>query len=264
MVSKGNGSNYGLVVYDDGGTIDNLSDDQSKLIKNVANEGGLPTQGVRCIVKDKDGQLWIGTEKGVAVIYTPGNVFTGGNYDAQQIKITENGYTNFLLVNEIVNDIKVDGANRKWMATNSGVWLVAADGMKSIRHFDISNSLLLSNTVTCIGINPTSGEVFFGTNEGIVSYRGDATEGDRVHKSVKVFPNPVRPGFEGVITISGLPENASVKITDINGNMVYETIASRGTATWDGRNFRGQKPSSVCTLFSVQVKTARMIMYPSC
>lgn len=89
-----------------------------------------------------------------------------------------------------------------------------------------------------IAVNGVSGEVWFGTSEGIVSFRGDATAGKEDYSGVYVFPNPVREDYEGVVTITGLVENSNVKITDVSGNLVYETTSLGGQVTWDLRNYR--------------------------
>jgi len=130
------------------------------------------------------------------------------------------------------------------VATNNGAWLIQEDGTSVLRHFTSENSPLPSNVIQSIGIVPNTGEVFFGTLTGIASFRGDATEAADVHQNTKVFPNPVHPEYEGPITITGLPEDATVKIADVAGRVVYELIANGGTAVWDGLNFRGEKPQS--------------------
>jgi ligand-binding sensor domain-containing protein len=218
---------------------------EKRFLNTTSNQGGLPSNNVKAIVKGKDGQIWIGTETGIAVFYNPNLVFDGGpNADAQQIIIDDGSDIGYLLGNEVVNDIKVDGGNRKWIATNNGAWLVEEDGSGIIDHFTTANSPLPSNVINTIGIVPKTGEVFFGTIEGIASYRGDATEATDKHSGTIVFPNPVEPGYEGPITISGLPEDATVKIADIAGRVVYELIATGGTAVWNGLDFNGQKPQS--------------------
>jgi len=115
------------------------------------------------------------------------------------------------------------------------------DGKDELIHFNSSNSPLLSNNIVKINVNPVTGEVWFGTAEGIISFRGDATSGKEDFSSVYVFPNPVREDFEGVVTVTGLVENSSVKITDISGNLVYETTSTGGQATWDLRNYRSAR-----------------------
>jgi hypothetical protein len=221
-----------------------------------ANSGNLPSNVVNALALDDAGRIWVGTEQGLTIFYNPELVFEGGeDADAQQIIIDDGRDIGYLLGNEVINDITIDGADRKWIATTTGAWLVAADGSSVLRHFTAENSPLLSNNVRCVGIMPESGEVFFGTDKGIISYRGDASEGSDLHGDVKVFPNPVRPEYNGNISITGLPENATVKITDVAGRLVYEMISNGGTAVWDGRNFNGQKPvTGIYLIFSANEK----------
>ncbi len=138
----------------------------------------------------------------------------------------------------------MDGADRKWVATRNGVFLVSATGEKVIYQFTETNSPLLSNDVKKIAIDGKTGEVYFATLKGVCSFRSTATEGGEANENVLVFPNPVPPGFSGTIAIRGLVNNAIVKITELDGKLVYQTRALGGQATWDGRNYKGQKISS--------------------
>jgi ligand-binding sensor domain-containing protein len=241
-------SNQGIMVTNEleNGAI------QKRILTSGKQSGGLPNNNVRALALDKDGEIWVGTETGLAVFYNPSLVFSGGlNADAQQIIIDDGSDIGYLLGNEVINDIKIDGANRKWIATNNGAWLVKEDGSQVIEHITTKNSPLPCNQVICVGIVPKTGEVFFGTNCGIASFRGDATEASNLHENTLVFPNPVHPNYEGPITISGVPEDATVKIVDVAGRVVYELIATGGTAVWDGRNFNGDKPQTgVYLIFS--------------
>ena len=152
------------------------------------------------------------------------------------------GLIDFLLFTETILDIAVDGGNQKWLATDqSGVFLISDDGQETVLNFREENSPLLSNGVTGIGINQKSGEVFIATDQGLVSYGGIATEGASNFSDVYVYPNPVYPDYEGPITIAGLMENTVVKITDVSGDLVWETNSFGGQAVWDGRNFNGNK-----------------------
>jgi hypothetical protein len=136
----------------------------------------------------------------------------------------------------------VDGANRKWIGTaNGGAYLVSEDGLVEIRHFNTSNSPLLSNTINDISVDGVTGEVFFGTDKGIISFRGEALQGSATYSNVVVYPNPVREDFEGPVAIKGLIEQTNVKIMDLGGNLVYETESLGGQALWDGTNFRGER-----------------------
>lgn len=225
---------------------------RTRFLSTTKNNGGLPSNNVNALAMDKDGEIWVGTESGIAVFYNPSLVFDGGiNADAQQIIIDDGNDIGYLLGNEVVNDIKIDGGNRKWVATNNGAWLIKEDGSEVVQHLTSANSPLPGDIINCIGIIPNTGEVFFGSTNGIASFRSDATEANDVHENTLVFPNPVHPTYDGPITISGLPEDATVKIVDIAGRVVYELIAVGGTAVWNGLNFDGEKPQTgVYLIFS--------------
>ncbi len=231
----------GLVVYNDNGTLGATFDDQIMQITSEKSKGFLPDMNVRCAVKDKEGNIWVGTDKGLTVFYTPGNVFSGQNFDAQQIIISKNGKAAYLFGDLSINHIAIDAGNRKWIATRNGVYLISADGQNIIFNFNKSNSPLLSDYVQRIGINPTTGEVFFATDQGIVSYQGDALPGIDAFEEVIIYPNPVKQTYDGLIAIKGVYNNANVKITDISGNIIYETRANGSVATWNGKNFKGEK-----------------------
>jgi len=234
----------GLVVFDENNTFLNSPDLHARIFTTANGNGKLPSLNVQCITEDNDGQIWIGTEKGVAVLYSPDNVYSG-NYDFSQVKLLQDGNYQFLLETEMVTAVAVDGANRKWFGTeSSGVFLMSADGTQQVQHFTTDNSPLLSNTIFSIAIDHKTGEVFIGTEKGIVSYKSDAIEGGQEFDDVYAFPNPVRPGYSGPIAIRGLLANANVKITDISGALVYETKSNGGLAIWNGNNFTGERAQS--------------------
>jgi hypothetical protein len=235
----------GLIAFTESGTISNTSDDKIRKIGFGKGSGGLPGTDVLCIAEDLEGEIWVGTDEGIAVFYSPTTVFDELNWEAQQILIEQGGYVENLLENEIVNCITVDGANRKWIGTaNSGVYLISSDGTRELMHFNTDNSPLLSNTIKSIAINGESGEVFFGTNRGIISYKNTATDSDSEFEEVIAYPNPVRSNYSGVIAIKGLVKNCDVRITDIAGNLIYATKSLGGQAIWDGNNFDGRKAST--------------------
>lgn len=232
----------GIQAFDHGDTYTNTSDDSYVFINGNPGTGNLPSTSLFCMAEDLDGEIWVGTSEGVAVFYTPENVFNGGNYDAQQVLIEQDGNIQILLETEEVASIAIDGANRKWFGTmGSGVFLMSEDGTEQIAHFTTENSPLISDEVTSIAINPKSGEVFFGTSLGIVSYRGTAIEGEELFSDVHAFPNPVREDYFGPIAIKGLMENSEVKITDFAGNLVFNTTSFGGQAIWDGNDLFGNR-----------------------
>ena len=231
----------GIFVYNDNNTIEETADDQFTKLGTSIGSGNLPDKQVYCITKDIEGDIWVGTKAGVCVFYSPSSVFSGYNFDAQQIIVQENGFGQYLLESEIVYSIAVDKGNRKWIGTSSGVYLLSENGTEEIHHFTEKNSPLMSNTVTDITINHETGEVFFATDKGLISYRSDATEKNGDQNDVLVFPNPIREGYNGYISINGLSHNSEVKITDISGNLVFQTRTNGSTAVWNGKDVNGEK-----------------------
>ena len=256
------GRSGGLFVYDENNTISDPSDDQYKTIKNTVGQGNLPSMEVYSIAEDLDGEIWVGTDKGIGVFYNPSAIFSGDNFDAQQILITEGEYGQYLLSEEKIKCITIDGANRKWIGTEkSGVFLISDDGMKEIQHFTSYNSPLFSDNIYDITINPSSGEVFIGTEEGLISYRSDATKGAEKQSTIKVFPNPVRETYNGLIAINGLVTNANIKITSVDGELVFESFAKGGQASWNGKNKNGDRVSTgVYLVFSSDVNGLEKIV----
>lgn len=238
-------SGNGLFVYDDNGTIENADDDEMKKFSVLDRNNKIITNEIYSIAEDRKGNIWLGTNEGILVYYSPSRVFSGDNFYAQKIIIPRNdgsGLGDPLLGTESVNAIEVDGANRKWLGTrNGGVFLVSEDGLEEVHAFNTDNSPLLSNTITDIAINDETGEVYFATSNGIISFISDATEPDDIFRDVYVYPNPVREDYEGSIVVSGLVEDTYVKITDINGNLVYETRSLGGQAVWNGKNLRDER-----------------------
>jgi hypothetical protein len=158
--------------------------------------------------------------------------------------VQQDNFAGYLFSNEQVQAIAVDGADRKWIGTQNGAWLISANAEKTIYRFTESNSPLLSNDVKQIAIDGKTGEVFFATAKGICSFRSTATETTVTNNDVLVFPNPVPPGYTGTIAIRGVANNAIVKITELNGRLVYETKALGSQATWNGRDYKGRTIST--------------------
>nr|WP_238354422.1 T9SS type A sorting domain-containing protein [Fulvivirga marina] len=210
-----------------------------RFLSDVVNNGGLKGDKVYDFAVDKEGLVWVGTNNGVSVFTLPSEVLEG-NVDAIE-PIFENG---LLFKDEDVLSIEVDGGNRKWIGTTKGAWLFNDAADEQILHFDQGNSPLPDNRVFDIEIHPKTGEVFFATSKGIVSYRGTATEARDVHSDVKIFPNPITEDFNGTVGISGLASDAIVKITDTSGKLIWQEQANGGTATWNVADYNGNRAAS--------------------
>lgn len=235
----GRGNN--MVAYNPGNKILDPSDDQFAALTTATGGGGLPNANIWTIVKDKNGDLWVGTDIGIGTFYCAGSVTSGYGCDATRIKVDQGGFIGYLFSTEIVQALAVDGADRKWVGSTNGVWLISEDGTKQLLHFTSDNSPLPSNNITSITVCEKSGEVFIGTDQGVVSYQGDAILGESTKGKPLVYPNPVRPDYTGPIAIKGLVDNAYVKIMDAGGILVYQGRANGGQMIWDGKGYNGQK-----------------------
>jgi len=203
--------------------------------------GNLPSMEVTAIAEDKDGSIWVGTDNGIAIFQC--NTINEA-CDAYLPIVQSNGFNGYLFQKETIHSITIDGANRKWIGTNNGAWLISKDGAEVLQHFTTENSPLPDNTVLSIGIEPTDGDVFFFTKDEIISYKGEATEPALTQSAIKIFPNPVAPNYNGPIVIKNLVNNALVKITDINGQLMMQTRALGGQAVWNGMDQYQRKVAS--------------------
>ena len=235
------GSSAGVLLFDEGNLEDD-SDDRCRLFTAANSE--LPTNAVNCLAVDLDGDVWVGTAEGVVIFECGGSAFEPECRGTRRI-VEQDGFGAFLLETESVLTIAVDGANRKWVGTRNGIFVLSPDGDEQIARYTEANSPLFDNNIIDIAVSDRTGEVFIGTNKGIISLQGEATRGGTVHRAaITVFPNPVRPDYDGPIAMEGLSRDAVVKITDINGKMVFETQAQGGRAVWDGRDYNGRRAAS--------------------
>ena len=222
----------GLVGY-------NPTNNEFNKISEEIGNGNLPTNNIRTLAFDNQNRLWIGTLKGLRVLYSVGSFFeSGANIDAQPIIILEDGIAQELLFEQSITDIEVDGSNNKWVSTaTSGVFYLSPNGQETLLRFTTDNSPLPSDNVLDIAIDDSDGTVYFATKDGLVAYDGTSTDPGEDLEGVYAYPNPVRPTYFGNVTIDGLTAKANVKITDITGNLVFETTSEGGSIQWDTTAF---------------------------
>ena len=231
-------SGNGVVAYNENGNV-------LKLLTEGPDKGNLPASDVRVLAIDNKNQLWIGTISGLRIVSNVDAFSSPGQINSTNIVINEDGLGQELFFEQSIIDIVVDGANRKWVGTtDSGVFLVSPNGQQTIYRFTTANSPLPSNTILDIDIDPKSGEVYFATDKGMISFKGTSTKASDNLENVYIYPNPVRPDFTDTVKISGLLDKATVKITDIEGNLVHEATSAGGTIEWDTTAFGKYKVAS--------------------
>jgi len=260
IVTDGNGTkwigglNSGIIGFNENGG--------NPLIKklNDNDTGNLPSSYVKSLAIDNNNHLWIGTIKGLRVLYNTSNFFNT-NASTQQIVIEEDGIYKELLEQQVISDIKVDGSNNKWVGTiGSGIFYFSQNGQQTIYHFTKNNSPLPSNNINDIALDFVNGLVFIATDKGLVSFDSGGSSTSSTLEDSYVYPNPVRPSFNmdiEKIKIAGITDDINIKITDISGNLVAEAnsnVNSRyngfnlevdgGVAYWNGKNLANRTVSS--------------------
>ena len=238
----------------------NPSTGENHIYSTFTNEDGTAINAgqVSCVVEDSNANLWVGTSGG-PVMLTAESI-ASGDETFQQVKVPRNDGTNladYLLNNVFITSICIDGAGRKWFGTSgNGVYLISADNMEQIYHFTTNNSALLSNEIESVAVNDATGEVFFGTGNGLCSYMSDATQPaeEMTKETVYAYPNPVEPGYNGLITIVGLTLDADIKIVGPAGTLVKSGRSNGGTFVWDGTDRNGKPVAS--GIYMVQTATS--------
>lgn len=230
----------GKITVFDSGDLNNDNDDRSFQVGD--NNSLLPNINITAMKADKEGVIWVGTNEGLTIFNCSSNIFDGACQGNRPI-ISQDNFNGYLLEGEEILDIEVDGANRKWIATKSGLFLLSEDGYDQLAYFTKENSPLFDNEVTNLAMDGVTGTLYIASGVGIQSFRSDATTGLRKMKvdDIAVFPHPVEPGYDGPIAISNLADQANVKITDISGRLVYETTALGGQAIWYGTDYNGRR-----------------------
>jgi len=249
-------SGDGIAVFNDNNTIGNPNDDYVRKLSTGENNGNLPSLKVHTIAKDKNGEMWVGTESGIGIFSCGADIRQGVCNAILRPLVTKGfNFANHMFEGIPVKSIAIDGGNRKWVGTSVGVFLLSEDGEEIIEQFTAENSPLLSNTIINIDIDPVTGVVYISTAKGLCSFGGSAIEAEAtIEKPLFVFPNPVPSGYNGQISIKGMTEAANVKITDINGQLVFQGTSNGAMLAWNGRDYNGRKVQSGVYLIFVVSK----------
>lgn len=233
----------------------------TSFVTPYVNEDGTEVSNifyVRCIKEDKDNNMWIGTDKGPLMI-TPDQI-TASSPVYTQVKVPRNdgtNYADYLLSGVDTRCIYIDSSNRKWFGTTSnGLYIIDSDNITTLAHFTQENSKLLSNNILSLAFNESTGEMYIGTDRGLCSYTSHFADNSQgmTKDNVWAYPNPVRPGYSGPITITGIENNATVKIVTSNGTLVNEGTAENGQYKWYGLNRNGQRVAS--GVYMVEIATS--------
>ena len=190
------------------------------------------------LLVDPDGEVWIGTPKGLTVLVNPGAVRNNGSNAAIFREIRS-------LKDVVIRDIAVDALNRKWVGTDNGLFVLSSDGTELLETYTESNSSLVNNEVLAVLPNNKTGEIYIGTGSGLNKIQTEAIESPSDPDQIQVSPQPFDPTRDQSLRITGLPLNSRVKILKLDGSLITEFRAPGGdVGFWTGRDARGELVAS--------------------
>lgn len=236
-------TNSAIIVFDPGDDLADLSSKRIKILNSSNSE--LETNDVKSIKEDLNGNIWIGSAQGILSFECGSGVFEDWCRGSNRV-IVQDDFGDLLIGNETVKTIAIDGANRKWLGTENGIFVQSQDGYENIAIYTKDNSPLLSNNILNLDFVGKDGDLYISTALGMQQLKTDATFAENFFRGneVTVFPNPVHLEYKGTIYIKGLAKDANVKITDMRGRIVHETKALGGLASWDGNDQGGSRAAS--------------------
>ncbi len=224
-------SRKGLFYLNEKGTFTSTADDAAGY---VSESNGLNGELLTSLIIDQRGDIWTGASIGAFIMTN--------NYEAQNGNSSKVRFTLiYPLRQQTINDLAVDPINRKWAATNQGLFLVSADGTELLAAYNSSNSPLLSDKVISVAVDQNTGTVYAGTESGLVSFNTNAVKPVESFDELFFYPSPYMvTGSQAPVTIDGLVKDSKLKILSVDGRLIREITTPGGrVGYWDGRDESG-------------------------
>lgn len=194
----------------------------------LTTNDGLTSNSIYALAVGADGDLWVGSDQGISIIFNPGSPRDVHPYHP--------------LRDQIVQAIVVDPLDNKWVATRQGVFVLSSDGTSVLNRYTVANTdgRLLDDDVASMAIDERTGTMYFGTEKGLSSLTTAAAAPNRSFGELSVSPDPFYLPAHVNLTIDGLVQNSSIKILTIDGSLVKELHSPGGRiGFWDGTDSRG-------------------------
>jgi hypothetical protein len=242
------GAGRGVLVLDTGDDPSATNESTGVKLTDDQGNGNLPNISVTAIIEDKEGEVWVGTERGIARFIFPQFVISGSQEERRaQWLINEDpdAASPFLLRDINVTAMAVNAANQKWIGTAAeGVWLLNQTGSAILERFTSENSPLFSNAIRDISINDETGEVYISTDAGLSVYQDIPVEASPSMDELKVYPNPFLYERHNSITIEGLTDITTIRVLGVDGSLIRVIENRGGRASWDGKDSSGNEIGS--------------------
>lgn len=241
------GAGRGLLVLDTG-EASLVNESAGVKLTDDQGNGNLPDLAVTAVIEDRDGEVWVGTQRGIARFIFPQFIVSGSQQERQAqwlINEDQEAASPFLLRDINVTAMAVNAANQKWVGTASeGIWLLNESGSAILKRFTTDNSPLFSNVINDIEIYNETGEVYISTELGLSIYRDTPVSSVSSMENLKIYPNPFLYDRHSTISIENLSESTTIRVLGVDGTLI-RTIENRGgRASWNGRDFQGREVGS--------------------
>jgi ligand-binding sensor domain-containing protein len=235
----------GVSVLDHNGTIANKGDDD--FTGELDLDDNLLSNNVTSLAQDRDGYIWIGTDKGL------------NYYAPQQFGGGVNDRFCYSLISDDVKIVRVDPRNNKWIGTGAGISVLSGEDNCSLTHYTVENSPLVGNFVSSMVFNSKTGEIWLGTTTGLSRFRTPYTQPRPDLQDLSGYPNPFildeqtgNCGTQTGFRITNLSEDVAVKVYSINGELIRSFSLEQvpgAQVCWDGRDGSGKLVPSGVYLF---------------
>ena len=207
---------------------------------------------VNHLEQDNDGNVWVGHTGGV-FMFDPDVVFDEQPRAVRPFVTQSTEGRGILCEGYSVYDVGVTRDNKKWLATDDGVYFVSPDGSEVYNHFTIDNSDLPSNMVYSVECDTVHDRVYVYTDNGFAEYVPEGDAGALNFDGMYAFPSPVEPDFTGYVKIANLMENSYVTITNREGTVVAELGPVNGCAMWDTSGADGERvPTGIYNIYAAR------------
>lgn len=203
---------------------------------------------LRDINIDADGNVWLCGNKGIC--YLPARDIGTDTNVMTQYKVPRNdgtGLADYLLSTVDASCIIFDSAGRKYVGTQgSGIYVISADNNTEVQNYNTSNSKIISDNIMSLILDETTGMLYCATDRGLCAVRTDGitVPASLDKNNIRVYPNPVRPDYTGMITFEGLTVGADIKITTATGAIVHTGRSTSALYQWDGCDLSGNRCAS--------------------
>lgn len=131
---------------------------QNVIFKSITTQEGLSSNDVNCLIQDKFGFIWIGTDNGL------------NRFDGTEFKIFRNKQNNTNSISDNgIWSLYEDRIGNIWIGTKGGVVNKYSPEYETIEHIKLAEKGSTSNSITAI-LEDNNGSIWIGTySQGLLT-----------------------------------------------------------------------------------------------